>query len=41
MNLLINVDVPDLAAAIAFYTDAFGLIAESKTISVWLDCRRA
>jgi predicted enzyme related to lactoylglutathione lyase len=25
MNLLINVDVPDLAAAIAFYTEAFGL----------------
>ena len=25
MNLLINVDVPDLAASIAFYTDAFGL----------------
>jgi predicted enzyme related to lactoylglutathione lyase len=25
MNLLINVDVPDLAAAILFYTDAFGL----------------
>jgi catechol 2,3-dioxygenase-like lactoylglutathione lyase family enzyme len=25
MNLLINVDVPDLAAAIAFYTAAFGL----------------
>jgi hypothetical protein len=26
MNLLINVDVPDLAAAIAIYTAAFGLI---------------
>ena len=25
MNLLINVDVPDLAASIASYTDAFGL----------------
>lgn len=25
MNLLINVDVSDLAAAIAFYTEAFGL----------------
>ena len=25
MNILINIDVPDLAAAIAFYTDAFAL----------------
>jgi predicted enzyme related to lactoylglutathione lyase len=25
MNLLINIDVPDLAAAIAFYTETFGL----------------
>ena len=25
MNVLINVDVPDLASAIAFYTRAFGL----------------
>jgi len=25
VNLLINIDVPDLAAAIAFYTEAFGL----------------
>ena len=25
VNLLINVDVPDLAAAVAFYTEAFGL----------------
>jgi len=25
MDLLVNIDVPDLAAAIAFYTGAFGL----------------
>jgi predicted enzyme related to lactoylglutathione lyase len=25
MDLLVNIDVPDLARAIAFYTDAFGL----------------
>jgi predicted enzyme related to lactoylglutathione lyase len=25
MDLLINIDVPDLAAAVAFYSDAFGL----------------
>ncbi|PTQ72122.1 VOC family protein [Pseudomonas sp. GV071] len=25
MNLLLNIDVPDLAAGIAFYTEAFGL----------------
>jgi predicted enzyme related to lactoylglutathione lyase len=25
MDLLVNIDVPDLAAAIAFYADAFGL----------------
>ena len=25
VNLLINIDVPDLAAAVAFYTEAFGL----------------
>ena len=25
MDLLVNIDVPDLARAVAFYTDAFGL----------------
>ena len=25
MDLLVNIDVPDLATAIAFYRDAFGL----------------
>ena len=25
MDLLINIDVPDLAEAVAFYTQAFGL----------------
>jgi len=25
VNILINIDLPDLAIAIAFYTEAFGL----------------
>ena len=30
MDVLINIDVPDLAAAIAFYGDAFGLVATRR-----------
>ncbi|MES1947393.1 hypothetical protein C84B14_08592 [Salinisphaera sp. C84B14] len=26
MNLLVNIDVPDLQEAISFYTEAFGLV---------------
>ena len=30
MDLLVNIDVPDLAAAIAFYSEAFGLTATRR-----------
>jgi len=30
MDLLVNIDVPDLARAIAFYTEAFGLIVTRR-----------
>jgi predicted enzyme related to lactoylglutathione lyase len=30
MDLLVNIDVPDLAGAVAFYTEAFGLIVTRR-----------
>jgi predicted enzyme related to lactoylglutathione lyase len=30
MNLLVNIDVPDLAAAVAFYADVFGLVVSRR-----------
>lgn len=30
MDLLVNIDVPDLAAAVAFYTEAFGLVVSRR-----------
>jgi predicted enzyme related to lactoylglutathione lyase len=41
MDLLVNIDVPDLGRAVAFYTEAFGLIVsrrfgvESAELSGW------
>lgn len=32
MDLLVNIDVPDLAAAIAFYADAFGLTVTRRLV---------
>jgi catechol 2,3-dioxygenase-like lactoylglutathione lyase family enzyme len=41
MDLLVNIDVPDMARAVTFYTDAFGLIvtrrfgSEAAELSGW------
>jgi len=34
MNISINIDVPDLDAAVAFYRDAFGLVVKRRLGSV-------